>query len=217
MKAVFSSLLIVFAAPVSGGAFADKDKKDVSLEAHCEARGLRFPENEWAIIVEGSFAVDPREVADGQEHMPAVIEEAAKHPGSAVYVPVGVKSKIFGEPQGTRLQISFWRRINAHNQAFKGFALRGKKNRGLYEISGYQTLVVNGIPISAQLDMPGRRRPAHNRILLGHDRLDKPALVSAPSEEDLILQRESPVILPEGEFLFVYSDCRTKYTVKEAD
>ena len=133
----------------------------------------------------------------GGKHIPAVKEEASKHPGSAVYVPVGIKSEFFGGPDGTRLQISFWRLINKNNKAFQGF---GGRKTGLSEISAYQTLVINGIPVSARLDMPsGRMSPASSRILLGYDRLDKPALVSAPSEEDLTLERESPLVLPEGQ------------------
>ena len=215
VKAAFFSLWLGFSAaailPVSAGA-EEGAGPGASLEAHCEARGLRLPEKKWAVLVKGSLTADPREIAGGREHMPAVIEEASKHPGYAVYVPVGLKSELFGQEGGTRLQISFWRAVNTNNQSFDRL---GKKKTGLHGVYGYQTLVVNGIPVSAEINMPGQLQPAGSRILLGHDRLDKPALVSAPSKEDLTLSRESPVVLPEGEFLFVYSDCRAKYKARE--
>ena len=213
IKAAFSSLLIVLAASFAGSPSAGAKELDILLEAHCEARGLRPGKKEWVILAKGDLKTDPRTIADGDGHMPAVIEEASKHFGSAVYVPVGVKSRRFGDPGGTELQISLWRSINKYNKAFK----TRSKSVFVNEIYGYQTLVVNGIPISAQLEMPpDKTSVARSRILLGYDRLDKPALVSAYSEDDLTLQRKSPLVLPEGEFLFVYSDCRTKFTTEKA-
>ena len=185
-----------------------------SLEANCEAAGLRMPEKKRAVIVKGSLKTDPDKIAGGKDHLPAVRDEAAKHPGGAVYVPVGLKSEFFGQPGGTRLQISFYRAINRNNQALQGESPQTKT--GLHEIFAYQTLIVNGIPISSKLDMPDPHSPASSRILLGYDRLDKPALISALSREDLALAHEPPVVLPEGEFLFVYSSCRLKYTAEKS-
>ena len=168
----------------------------------CQVSGLLADKPSYRIIVDGVLVVDTNAIGRDasaekavQESLKAYVnkylynwtEEEQKQALENVCIPVGQRSKIFGEADGTRLQISAWR---CHNSSSPYF---------------YQQVILNGLPpIGAYL------KEGASRLLFGLDRVDKPGLVSAPTAADLHPERTSPLSLPEGEFKFIYSDCKMK-------
>ena len=165
-----------------------------TLGIECRLFGLHSETQTYQTIAKGALSVDVSQIADKPDAAPFIQRAEEKYPNSSIYIPLGERSQLFGEEGGTRLQISVW---VADKTPDKPYA--------------FQVVTLNGLRIHSSIYLERE----HSRMILNTDRLDNPALVSAPSEEDLISE-QSPLTLPEGVFDFLYSDCKVNWPDRES-
>ena len=197
------------------GFFPALGQEQTKFAIDCKAYGELVKNRKLKTIVEGSLTVDTSKIgdnpltekalqqerrkyaeqyapiSDGLDRKKWVDKEGMKWVDEKICIPVGQRSKLFGPPGGSQLQISAWR---CHNGAGKPYF--------------NQMLFLNGKRISTTQDISPN---THSRLMLGLDRVDiLTGLVVAPSPEDLQPKRGETFSIPEGEFTFVYFDCSVK-------
>lgn len=129
------------------------------------------------------------------------------------------KSSLFGEPNGTRLQIS------AFQCGFQVVEMTVPKNGSSqppssikytdYELSLVQKIIINGLPIS--LETLIEENISSWNLYFNEWAVDVPGVVSAPEPKDLLLEQEDPIHLPEGSFKFVVSNCKIVRETEDED
>ena len=166
-----------------------------ALDISCKLYGLNTEKNQYETVVEGQFSLDTDCIADKPNAAPFIKEAQERYPDFEVSMPLGNRSKLFRSPGGTQLGISVW---IYHNDPDNPYA--------------FQTVNLNGFRVHSSIPLDSQ----YSRMIFNTDRLDNPALVEAPSQEDLILTQE-PIILSEGVFKFLYSDCAVSWPDREED
>ena len=163
-----------------------------TLDIQCKLFGRDSETTKYRTVVSGHLSLDVSLIANKPDAQP-FIKMAEERYTKNIHVPLGERSKLFGEEGGTRLQISVW---VMDKVPLKPYAS--------------QTVTLNGLRSTADIPLDSWG----SRMMFNEDILDNPALVFAPSPEDLILE-QSPLILPEGSFEFLYSDCRVNWPDRE--
>ena len=212
MKKIFFLAILLVAGSVSAKV----------LRIQCSVYGLpveaQFTDSKkipYQDIVSGDFTVDTEEIFARSDFLDIIRQhdetgfQLIKRtlPCSAAGVK---KSSLFGEPNGTRLQISAFQcglpvKTSESSDTEDRYNSSSLSSSGEFTYSRIfmQKIIINGLPI---LDPISEGRRYTWNLLFNEWTVDIPGLVSAPLPEDLLLE-QAPIHLPEGSFRFVASSC----------
>ena len=146
-------------------------------------------------IVRGDLTADMEKIGDGEswEAGRKKAQENMQTKGCAI---LGLKSKKFGEEEGTRLQIF------AGKGKCKGERYNYDPEYNEFKFYAYHTVTINDLPVWTYIS------PSTGGFLKFNEPFpDDPDRIHAPSEEDLLSEMENPITVPEGRFAWITSAC----------
>ena len=181
------------------------------LEAHgktfsieCTVFGLLEQSKKYEPIVKGNLVVNEQTLNELESTSVAINrkkqivkrycnhitdQQQQKECADRLFIPIGIRSQLFGKPEGIQLEISTWKGVGNDWPPYSN-----------------QRIIINGLPvIQASIENNVGRLTFNN---------DTTASVDFSSTGELLPSYEkSPVIvIPEGQFRFINSDCRKTVT-----
>ena len=174
-----------------------------SVKVDCHISGQLVDES-YKTILNESLEVD--EDLGGIDKIPAVtsyLKNLVKELGDLgiddICMPVGVRSELFGNPKGLQLKITAWKCIKEEE----------KEERGIDALYFTQKIYLNHLKGAPAI--VSDISPEGGRIILNEDSTDMFTFNIEGERLPRDSQEQKPIVLPEGQFSYIYSSCELNY------
>ena len=199
LNSIFLCFFLI--VPIASLAQNTLSESSQSVTVDCRIFGQLVDKSQTNIL-NGSLEVD--EDLGGINKIPAVksyLKNLVKDLGiDDICIPAGVRSELFGNPKGLQLKITAWKCIKEEE----------KEESGIDALYFSQKIYLNHLKDAPAI--VSYISPEGGRISLNEDPTDLFTFNIKGERLPRDSQEQKPIVLPEGQFSYIYSDCNISQT-----